>query len=362
MNIEGAEWEVLEDSEDRLFQVQEMVIEYHHLPRVTTNFASHPGPARSTGIRILNQRFRRCQQSWVAPSVSDSNQQAGIFCWSMRGGSDPSAPINTDVRLRGVSMAPWTRMFSFPSRRTAGVSQRSRRQVNQEGWDSYARSWDVARNQGQIPDLRSDHAADAQHLGDEWSLMEDTEFPYGVDARSVQSFAEYIEQRMLVPFLPPRRDLTILEIGPGGGRITALLLPRARQLYAVDVSAAMLQRLQQRFDGDPRIAPLLTDGTNIAGIPAASLDAAVSFDAFVHFEPWEIFQYLEIVRALLREGGLGIVHFSDIETSIGFELFQSQVPARRAARRRFRNVLGHEQEHHGQISERAGVRDRRHHE
>jgi FkbM family methyltransferase len=32
MNIEGAEWEVLADSEDRLRQVREMVIEYHHLP------------------------------------------------------------------------------------------------------------------------------------------------------------------------------------------------------------------------------------------------------------------------------------------------------------------------------------------
>jgi FkbM family methyltransferase len=32
MNIEGAEWEVLANSEDRLRQVQEMVIEYHHLP------------------------------------------------------------------------------------------------------------------------------------------------------------------------------------------------------------------------------------------------------------------------------------------------------------------------------------------
>jgi hypothetical protein len=31
-NIEGAEWEVLADSEDRLRQVREMVIEYHHLP------------------------------------------------------------------------------------------------------------------------------------------------------------------------------------------------------------------------------------------------------------------------------------------------------------------------------------------
>lgn len=32
MNIEGAEWEVLADSEDRLRNIREMVIEYHHLP------------------------------------------------------------------------------------------------------------------------------------------------------------------------------------------------------------------------------------------------------------------------------------------------------------------------------------------
>jgi len=34
MNIEGAEWEVLEDCEDRLSQVREMIIEYHHLPEL----------------------------------------------------------------------------------------------------------------------------------------------------------------------------------------------------------------------------------------------------------------------------------------------------------------------------------------
>ena len=32
MNIEGAEWETIADSADRLRQVREMVIEYHHLP------------------------------------------------------------------------------------------------------------------------------------------------------------------------------------------------------------------------------------------------------------------------------------------------------------------------------------------
>ena len=32
MNIEGAEWDAVQDSQDRLRQVREMVIEYHHLP------------------------------------------------------------------------------------------------------------------------------------------------------------------------------------------------------------------------------------------------------------------------------------------------------------------------------------------
>jgi FkbM family methyltransferase len=34
MNIEGVEWEVLADSEDRLHSVSAMVVEYHHAPRL----------------------------------------------------------------------------------------------------------------------------------------------------------------------------------------------------------------------------------------------------------------------------------------------------------------------------------------
>jgi FkbM family methyltransferase len=37
MNIEGTEWEVLADSDERLRQVREMVIEYHHLPGLRKN-------------------------------------------------------------------------------------------------------------------------------------------------------------------------------------------------------------------------------------------------------------------------------------------------------------------------------------
>ena len=224
-------------------------------------------------------------------------------------------------------MTRLTRFFSSRFQPARSSASRSRRQVNEAGWDDYARTWDSTRDRGQIPDLSADRATEVEYLGDEWSLMEDSAFPYGVDIRSVKEFADYIDARLLTAHLPARDDLRIMEIGPGGGRLTKLLLPHARQFYAVDISKAMLQRLQRRFLDQTKIVPIVTDGTHIGGIPTGSLDAAVSFDAFVHMEPWEVFRYLEIIHTLLREGGVGIVHFSDVETAIGFRLFRSQVPS-----------------------------------
>jgi hypothetical protein len=89
----------------------------------------------------------------------------------------------------------------------------------------------------------------------------------------------------------------------------------------------MLQRLEERFASSAKLNPLLTDGVSVEGIAQGTLDAVVSFDAFVHMEPWDIFRYLEISRPLLKPGGVGIIHFSDVETPIGFALFRSQVPS-----------------------------------
>ena len=104
------------------------------------------------------------------------------------------------------------------------------------------------RNRGRFPDLAVDRAADAQHLGDEWSLMEDTQFPYGVDVgigpvRSRSTSSSGCSRR----FSPQTRTCRSWKSARAAARITALLLPRARQLYAVDVSAAMLERLQQQI-------------------------------------------------------------------------------------------------------------------
>ena len=221
-------------------------------------------------------------------------------------------------------LAEWVRTIGSKYKR-ANFPRRNRGEANRVGWDRYARGWDFMKKRAEIPGLKPTHCGGVQHIGDEWSLMEDTEFPYGLGVQSVDEFLDYIDENLLCPYLPSGNDLNIMEIGPGGGRITQLLLPRCKKLYAVDISREMLRSLQRRFKDEAKIKYILTDGAEITQVPIDSLDAVVTFDAFVHLEPWEIFRYLELTKRLFKRKGVGIIHFPDVETTIGFQLFRSQV-------------------------------------
>ena len=105
----------------------------------------------------------------------------------------------------------------------------------------------------------------------------------------------------------------------------------------------------RRFAGDSRIAPVLTDGTHISGIPAGSLDAVITFDAFMHLEPWEICGYLEIGQTLLREGGVGIRPLLGCRDTHRFQAVSLTGAGCRRERRRLRHVLRDEQEHHATV-------------
>ncbi len=198
-----------------------------------------------------------------------------------------------------------------------------RRDINKKGWNDYAKNWDNNKATSNIPGLAAEDHGQARYLGDEWNIMcEKDRHPYGIEAYSNEEFQDYLEAKLLKPYLPIKNDLNIMELGPGGGRLTQLLVPRCQNLYAVDICQEMLKQLQKKFADDARVKYVLTDGNNISGIPSNSLDCIVTFDACVHMEPYEIFRYLELSKDLLKEGGIGIIHFSDVETEIGFQLFR----------------------------------------
>lgn len=64
------------------------------------------------------------------------------------------------------------------------------------------------------------------------------------------------DQRALVGIvdaLAPTTQDTVVEIGPGRGALTELLLPRVGRLVAVELDRALAALLQERYSDDPRI-------------------------------------------------------------------------------------------------------------
>ena len=170
------------------------------------------------------------------------------------------------------------------------------------GWERYARL-----HRGFAP------------LGDEWNRPE----ALGIDVPS-EEIVPYLDREVFAPFLGSCD--TIVEIGPGGGRFTAILLPKCRRLVAADTSASMLSLVRKRFDGDSRLECLHLDGHGLAPIADASVDAVFSFDVFVHLPQWDIFNYLREIRRVLRSGGKAVLHHGNIFSPLGWANFVEEIP------------------------------------
>jgi FkbM family methyltransferase len=90
MNIEGAEWEVLADSRDRLSYIREMVIEYHHTPGLPRTLHNILQLLHEQGFEYLINDFDSETNSGVRPPfrlTSDSRYYLLIYARQVDGGS-----------------------------------------------------------------------------------------------------------------------------------------------------------------------------------------------------------------------------------------------------------------------------------
>lgn len=198
-------------------------------------------------------------------------------------------------------------------------NSRGEPQMIARGWDDYAKTWEPSK----FPVLPG-HPV--EHLGDEWTGEDSSAggTTYGLDEDSVAHFSRLLKEQVLDPYLPPRAREG-LEIGPGGGRFTALLLPRTGVLHAADPSDAMLKRLKARFAGVDSLRTYQTDGMTLPPLRPSNLDYVVSFDVFVHFEPRLVYWYLRQIKSLLKPGGVGLIHYASVLSPIGWRQFEADL-------------------------------------
>lgn len=114
---------------------------------------------------------------------------------------------------------------------------------------------------------------------------------------------------VLLPWIPA--GASVLEIGPGGGRWSEVLQPRARRLVLVDVSPRPLELCRERFAAAENVEYVLSSGNDLPGVADASIRAIWSFDVFVHVAPLDQAAYLGECARVLAPGGIAAIHHAD---------------------------------------------------
>lgn len=168
-----------------------------------------------------------------------------------------------------------------------------------EGWDDYAKK-----------------RLDKPRVGDVWNDPR----AIGMDVDEPEEVVAYLDRTVIEPFF--ERCPVMLEIGPGGGRFTEVLLPKCETLIAVDTSSNMLELLRRRFGDDERLVLQLGDGHGLEAVADESVDGIFSYGVFVHLQHWDIYNYLTEFRRVLKPGGKALVQHSNTFSELGWEKFR----------------------------------------
>src|SRR4051812_18986478 len=171
----------------------------------------------------------------------------------------------------------------------------------------------------------SEHQWDSE--GDEWS---------GMAAYCGQPYPEW-KASLVETFLLPEltSDRVVLEVAPGHGRWSSLMVDRVRSLTLVDLSQSCIDACKQRFAAAENVTYIVNDGTALSGVADQSVDFIWSFDSFVHMESDVIASYLGEFARVLHPGGKAVVHHASkrpIAVKLAPALRRAGTPGRVAAR------------------------------
>jgi len=104
---------------------------------------------------------------------------------------------------------------------------------------------------------------------------------------------------------------TILEVAPGYGRCTQFLKDLCDHLIAVDLSPRCIAACAERFP-DCGIELHVNDGKSLPMVRDKSVDFVFSWDSLVHVEAGTLNAYAVELARVLKPGGAGFFHHSNI--------------------------------------------------
>lgn len=103
----------------------------------------------------------------------------------------------------------------------------------------------------------------------------------------------------------PPKQMRVLEIGCGAGRVTRALARLFGEVHAVDVSGEMVAQATEALRSRPNATVYQNNGMDLSIVPVTDFDFAFSTIVFQHIPSREVIEsYVRDVHRLLRPGGL----------------------------------------------------------
>lgn len=103
----------------------------------------------------------------------------------------------------------------------------------------------------------------------------------------------------------------VVELACGRGRHVPEYLSKAQSIVLVDILKKNIDYCKQRFCSENIIQYYVNNGFDLKEIESDSCTALFTYDAMVHFEMMDIFQYLLETKRILRKGGKALFHHSN---------------------------------------------------
>jgi len=116
-------------------------------------------------------------------------------------------------------------------------------------------------------------------------------------------------------------DRTVLELGPGTGRLTRRVIGRVKHLYVADNSRLVCDWMRQYLAGKGEFTVVDLESGDLDQIDNGSVDAVLAHGVFEHFSLHEIYDFLIRVSGLLVPDGVIVFSYDVLSTSGGKEWF-----------------------------------------
>lgn len=103
----------------------------------------------------------------------------------------------------------------------------------------------------------------------------------------------------------------VIELAVGRGRHVKMYEPKAKHIVVVDILQKNIDYCKERYKDNKKIDYLCNNGYNLKELNSGEYTALFCYDAMVHFEMMDIYEYLKDIHRVLKPNGMALLHHSN---------------------------------------------------